>query len=399
MIIIKKYIFLILVLSISMISNAQNVYLTSKINYDKGLYESAISDLDKYISAEPKNENAYFIRGKAKFNLQKYQAAINDFSKITRNNFAESVLYIARANAALNNKKEAISYLKKYLKLKRKLPEEKIIAYPELGYIADSQEWEQLWAEKWYSKKENLLQNAENELNARNYQSAESLLNEYVVKYKANSHAFYLKAKLSVFRENDKEAIAYLDKAIELEENIDYIITKAQAEYRLKRYKKSLKTFNNAFAIDSLNLEIFYGRSAVYSALNEHNTALADINKYLYYYPDKAKGLEQYAKISQADGDFLTAINMYGKLIKQYPGESKYLKERADAYMATHTYRYAIKDYSMALDLYPRDAEIYFQKGNAHFKLNEVQKACSEWKKAQRYGSMDSQKLIYKYCR
>jgi len=244
--IINKYKFLIVLLSFSInISAQKNTYLTGKINFDKGLYEIAISDLNKYISSEQNNAVAYLIRGKSKLNIQKYSDAINDFAKINPKQFPEVNLYLARAYATLHNEAEAIFYLKTYLKLNNKLAEEKVIAYPEFGYIADSPAWEELWTVKWYSKKEKILQSAEENMDLKDYQSAESFLNKYIVTYKGNSHAFYLKAQLSVLRANDREAIAYLDKAIELKNDEKYIINKAQAEYRLKKYKKSLKYFGD----------------------------------------------------------------------------------------------------------------------------------------------------------
>ena len=400
MVLIKKIRLVVILLSLLINITAQkNAFIVGKIKYDQGLYNLAIVDMDKCLNGQKPVDEAIILRGKAKLNLQEYSAAIKDFSKINLKKNPKLNLLLARAFAGIYNKKETTFYLENYLKLKMKLPEEEIIAYPEFGNIADSREWEELWAEKWYSKKETLLQNAEDELTSGNYQSAESYLNEYIIKYKENPHVFFLKAQLSILRNNDKEAVDYLDKAIELENNVKYMIIKGQAEFRLKRYKKSLKIFNEAFLNDSLDLQILYGRSIVYSALKKDEFAKADIEKYLYYYPEQVEGLVRLAKINQASGDFLVAIQIYGKLIEKYPGNIEYYKERANSYMETNTYKYAIKDYSMALDLYPRDAEIYFQKANAHFQLKEVQKACSDWKRAQKYGSLESQKLIYKHCR
>ena len=400
MIIIKKISLLLIMLGVLLNTNAQkNDYLLGEIDYNNGLYNSAISCFDKYIGDGKNYDKAFILRGKAKINIRGYGAGIEDIARVDIKQFPEMNLCLARAYAGLNQEESAIGYLKKYLKLKYKLPEEKIIDFPEFANIADSKKWELLWEQKWYTKKERLLHDAEYELNMKSYRAAESLLNKYVLTYKANPRVFYLKAGLAARNDNYKDAVSYLDKAIEVDSNVDYLVKKAQAEFHLKKYKKALKTCNDAYINDSLNLEIPYVRSIIYSLLNEHDLATADIRKYLYYYPDNVGGLERYAKISTQAGDFLSAIRIYGKLIKQDQSKPEYFKERANCYMATHTYRYAIKDYSMALDLYPQDAEVCFRKGNAHFKLEEIQKACSEWKHAYKYGSMESAKLIYKYCR
>ncbi len=396
----RKYTLIIFVLAFAITINAQkNEYLAGKIDYDKGLHNSAIEHLDKYISTRHNIDEAYFIRAKAKLKLFLYKGALEDLLEVNIKKFPEINLDLARIHAATNNKVKAIIHLKHYLKLKTKLPEEQVIAFPEFGNIADSQEWEIVWETKWYSRKENLLQEAEFELKLENHQAAETLLNEYVVRYKANSYVFFLKAKLSMIRANYRDAISYLDKALELEKKTHYLISRAQAEFKLKKYKKSIKTFDEALQKDSLNLEIRFGRSLVYSALKKHELAEADIKKYLNYYPAKVEGIERLAEIQNVSGDFLAAIQTYGKLINNYPVKAKYYKARANAYMSTRTYKYAIIDYSMSLDLYPRDAEVYLQKGNAHYKLKETKKACKSWKQAQNNGSMQSQKLIYKHCR
>lgn len=397
---IKKHIFLISILGISFFANAQNNYLLGKINCEKGLYAQAVNDLDKYITGQANNEDAYFYRAKAKLGLLQYDEAIQDLLKLNTKKHERANLMLARAYAGINDENMAGRYLKNYLKSKNKLPEEKIIDFPEFGNIADTDVWEDIWAVNWYSKKDYLLQAAANQLKSKNYVDAESLLNEYVLKYKENARAFYLKAQLSIIRKNDKEALAYIDKANELEpNNKKYLFTKALVEYSLKKFKKSLKTYDIIFRMDSLNPHLFYNRSLAYAAMKEYDLAKLDIDKYLLYYPEKEIGQERLAKIYEASGDYMGAIRIYGKLIEQDPGKTTYYKERANAYMATHTYQYAIRDYSMALDLYPRDAEIYFQKGNAHYQLREMQKACSAWKRAQKYGSQETSRLIYKHCR
>ena len=400
MISLKKNIFLLsLLVFITNVSAQKNNFVLGKIQYEKENYQIAIDYLNKYINVEKNNSEAYYIRAKSKFRIKKYNESISDFLNLKAKIYLDANLYLARAYAVKNNEKEAVLYLKKYLNQKSKLPEEQILAYSEFGYIDYCNEWSNLWNENLYSKKEILLLKAKQELEIANYQLAETYLNNYVLKYKANPEVFYLKAKLSVLRANNKDAILYINKAIDLKTDVNYVIIKAEAEYGLKKYKKSLKSFNKAYSIDSLNLQILYGRALVYSALNMNDKAESEIKKYLSYLPNDAKGLEGYAKIMLESEDYLSSINTYGKLIEKYPAEAKYLKERANAYMVTHTYKYAIKDYSMSLDLYPKDAEIYFQRANAYFKLDQVKRACSDWKRAQKYGSLKADKLIYRYCR
>ena len=130
MIVLKKYSLIVILFSFSITIIAQNNnYLNGKINYDKGLYNSAIASLDKFIMEQHNKDEAFVIRGKAKLNLNQYNSAIDDFLKVNKKKFPEINLLLSRAYAAVNNEKEAIRFLKNYLKLKDKLPEEQLIAF------------------------------------------------------------------------------------------------------------------------------------------------------------------------------------------------------------------------------------------------------------------------------
>jgi tetratricopeptide (TPR) repeat protein len=209
-----------------------------------------------------------------------------------------------------------------------------------------------------------------------------------------------MKAQISASHDNYKDAFNYIDKAVSLSHNNEkYLKARAGIEYYLKKYNKALTDYNFVLQKDSLDLQVYFQRAQVYSALGLHDKALNDIEKYLLYYPEDETALLRYAKILTAGKDYLTAIRTYGKLIEKYPDKSEYLKLRADTYMKTHTYNYAIKDYSMALDLYPRDADIYYQKGMAHFHLKQMHEACAAWKRAQKYGNNKCDRLLYRYCK
>ncbi|MCF6242324.1 MAG: tetratricopeptide repeat protein [Bacteroidales bacterium] len=378
----------------------KNEYLLAKIHYQNKNYELASTEIQKYLSALVKNDDALFLSAKINIALKQYKSAIENLSSLNSKKYPELNLLLARAYAGISDKTNSISYLNKYLKLRNKIAADKIIAYPEFGYIADSQEWQDLWAEKHYSKKEKSFIEAQEQFNNGNYQVAENELNSYIVKYDAQAEVLYMKAKIATSQNNYKDALNYIDKAVKLSNNsAKYLKTRAEIEYRLKKYNKALTDYNFALQKDSLDLSVYFQRAQVYSALGAYEKAHVDIEKYLLYYPDNEQALKRYAEIAYAGKDYLSAIRTYGKLIERYPGNTAYFKLRADAYMQTHTYNYAIKDYSMALDIYPRDAEIYYQKGMAHFRLQQTNEACSAWKRAKKYGSNKADRLIYKYCK
>ncbi len=392
---------IVLLITVSFVGFAQkNHYLLAQIQYQNKKYDLAATEIQKYLTENTKDNNALILSAKINIELKNYSRAVNNLLVLSPKKYSELYLLLALAYAGNTDKANAINYLNKYLKQRNKIAEDRIIAYSEFGNIADSQEWQSLWEKSNYSKKEIMLLDAKSAFNAGNYEQAENLLNNYIIKYDAQPEVLYMKAQISASHENYKDAFNYINKAVALsDDNEQYLKTRAGIEYYLKKYNKALTDYNFALQKDSLDLSVYFQRAQVYSAMNMHEKALQDIEKYLLYYPDNEQVLKQYAQIAYAGKDYLTAIKTYGKLIEKYPGNTEYFKLRADAYMATHTYNYALKDYSMALDLYPRDAEIYYQKGMAHFHLKQTNEACAAWKRAQKYGSNKADRLIYRYCR
>lgn len=61
--------------------NYYNLLEKGDINYLLGHYEEAISDFDKAIEIEPRQQRAYSNRGTAKFALNRYEEAISDYDK------------------------------------------------------------------------------------------------------------------------------------------------------------------------------------------------------------------------------------------------------------------------------------------------------------------------------
>ena len=63
-----------------------------------------------------------------------------------------------------------------------------------------------------------------------------------------------------------------------------------------------------------------------------------------------------------------------------------------------HKYSKAIKDLNKAIDLKPDYAEAYFNRGVTYRILDDVEKACRDWRKAKELGFEGADFLLKKYC-
>jgi tetratricopeptide (TPR) repeat protein len=395
----RLIIILLLVFPLNLFSQG-NLYLKAKIVADNNNFTEAIQYVKSYLIDFPDDKRATFLNAKLSIETKNYDEAINELKKLKETYHEDIPILIARANAGLGMKELAFVQLEKYLQSTDKYPEPVIIAYPEFQNLKQSLEWKKLWEKERYSKKEVLLNNAVYAIKSGKYEEANERLDELLSRYSRSDKGYYLKAKLLYQNKEYSKALSTVENAIELDPKVvDYQCLEANCLAKLGRSKKAVAKFNEILRDDSLSLPAYLGRAEAYLRSNDFENALKDIEYYRAYYPSDNQAQLLYAEISSKDGDFLSAISTYGKLIKSDPSEPDYFIGRANSYMATKTYKYAIKDYSMALDLDPKNIDVYKKKAQAHKLAGEMKKACAAWTHAAKFGDVESQDNLKKYCR
>jgi tetratricopeptide (TPR) repeat protein len=100
----------------------------------------------------------------------------------------------------------------------------------------------------------------------------------------------------------------------------------------------------------------------------------------------------EYKDFTGAVSDFTLAI----KFKKNFP-EAYFLRGLVYG-KEMHKYGKAIKDFTKAIKLKPDYAEAYFNRGVTHRILDDIKRACSDWKKAEKMGFTSAADLIQRYC-
>src|SRR5690606_71582 len=62
-------------------------------------------------------------------------------------------------------------------------------------------------------------------------------------------------------------------------------------------------------------------------------------------------------------------------------------------------YNKAIEYFSVAIENYSRNVDAYFNRGISYYKMNNIEKACYDWKKAKSMGDKEAENIIEKYCK
>lgn len=133
-------------------------------------------------------------------------------------------------------------------------------------------------------------------------------------------------------RDSLLKALSNYNKAIELKEDVEYIVNRGATYAKLGNFQKSLENLNHAETIDPNFANIYLNRSVIYNRSQNHAKALEDVTKYLNlkpYYPDMwyEKGRLHYIL-----GQYQEAVNACTRAIQNNSKKGLYYFERAKAY-------------------------------------------------------------------
>jgi len=376
-----------------------NSYLFAQACFKKNEYKLAVEYLDKQLAEYPNHQESKILRAKANLSLYEYSKALKDLEGLKSSKNNDILLLESRAYAGLGNESQSIEKLKQYKNTGNKSDLETIKGYPEFSKYNTLAEWADFWKTWTYTDKEKALINIDYAIKSERYAEAADRLDEFLLKYKTNGRAYYLRGTLNVQNKQYKDAVENFGHALEIEkDNLDYKTAFATAQYYAGQNKKALENFNSILEKDSLMIDAYKGRAEANLGAGNSDKALDDMAIYRKYYPEDKSAQFLEARILTKSGNYLEAISSLGKLIKSDPGSPEYFVGRADAYVATKTYAYAIKDYSMALDLDPKNIETFKKRARANELKGDFGNACIDWGHAARLGDIESLNNSKKYC-
>lgn len=118
-------------------------------------------------------------------------------------------------------------------------------------------------------------------------------------------------------------------------------------------------------------------------------------------YPQNAEDYFKNGYEKRIRQKFQEAIKDFNKAIELNPNYERAYFYRGDAKANLQDYHGAIEDYNKAIKFTPRRIPVvyHYYRGISYFKLNEKDKACSDWVIAGEFGEQEAFKLITKYCK
>jgi tetratricopeptide (TPR) repeat protein len=185
---------------------------------------------------------------------------------------------------------------------------------------------------------------------------------------------------------NPREALKYLNKAIELDPKYASAYHLRGIAYAvLEEYRRAIKDYNKAIELnpelDDALSEIYSNRGHAYSYLKDNRRAIKDCNKAIELDPKNAFAYLNRGFAYYSLKEYRRAISDYNKAIELDQNKADLYVRRGVAYLRLKEYRRAISDYNKAIELDQKKAGLYFGRGTAYRMLEEYRKAISDYSK------------------
>ena len=399
----KKYILIISLFS-GLVANSQtpvnNLYQKALSEYSQKNYTKVISVLSEANLPELNNDKFLILKGDCYFETADFEQALSDYLTAFKMKNKTAALKIAECYAQLNEPYKAAEYLKVYLKTPNKLLQSEIKLLPAFSKIENTKAWINLWKENYYNSYEKKLDEAKYQISKGDYATAFDILDKLIIKNQKRHKAYDMRGDLLMLTKDYKNAAISYFRASEIKKhNVTYKTKAADAFYRIKKYKKAEKLYNEIVRGKYYNPEILLNKTKNEIELKKYPEAKQSINLFLSYFPENAEAFYLSGKIHSADGENIAALEDFNRSIAKDDSKPQYFISCGDTYLKTSTYSEAVKSYAMALDLNPALSEVWYKKGLAEIKLYKYAEGCEDLKKAKSLNYNKADDLLFKHCK
>ncbi len=343
------------------IQDSRENFKFAKFSYDKGDYEEAVKFLDQAIQDDSLYLNAYFLRAKTYYDLNRFYNTIADINRI--------------------------------LKIE---PNDN----PSLGNF--------------------LLVRGKAFLGLEDFENAEADLKKSIELTNGDPETYFQLARLRFLTLNYVESLAELEKAIRKQaKNADYLAFRAQIKMAYYKpqpntevYRNILADISMAIALDPNNYKNYKLRSEFHAAMGQSEKALEDYDTIIRLAPKNDDAYTNRGLIKMNNYQYEGAALDFTRSILLNPEVEENFRYRGLCYNNLNNYREAYKDFSRSIELltsYLEEAaekekakntlaESYILRGHCLNLMGNNAQACRDFLMAHNLGVRKGLNYYRKYC-
>lgn len=374
----------------------RELYAFYQIN--QGNYGRALDSIDLLLNQYQSND-LVLAKANILYKLKSYEQALllaNEINKSSHGFATQLQLKIYLDRDDYKSAKEALIH---NIKSNYKMSLFDLLNHPDYNKLTGSSLMDSVLKTNLYSATEKQLYQAEKLYRSKRFSQAEFILDQMIKRNDQLAEAYYLKSLIESQKDFYTNALKLINTAIILQpSNTEFYVQRTDLLIKLKQYKQAQYDIDKLLKIKPADLNV-YGLKAKVSLMNKEYEEVVLLTDQLFDLELKNQDL-LYAnsKANYELGNQMQALKSVNELLTKESSKEAF-ELRGDIYMKTKTFEFAAQDYSMFLDMEPYNGNIYNKKGLARYNMGDREGACSDWKKAKRYGSYDAVKNLEKFCK
>lgn len=219
------------------------------------------------------------------------------------------------------------------------------------------------------------------EFNKLSFDEKLALLDANIKNNPSDAELYYERAKLYYSKENTKDALFDIQKAIKLDKKEPkYYITAADIYFARGESTLAFDALNQAVKYDKNNIEAYAKIAELSFLLRDYNRARENIDKVLELDKINAEAYFQRGMIYKEIGDTLNAIKDYRKAIEYKTDYEQVFEELANIFAAKND-PIAIEYYQSTININPKNVDAMYNLAQFYQDHNAIQKALDLYQK------------------
>jgi tetratricopeptide (TPR) repeat protein len=240
------------------------------------------------------------------------------------------------------------------------------------------------WRNECFAQDNRLVKRAQQYVDIGHYPEA---IKDYSKAIRINPHnadAYLGRGTAKIYLKEYKEAIVDFDSSISLKKNFATAYNnRAVCKSALNNFKGAIQDYDKAIELNPADPVYYLNRGICYDeSLGNYIRAIEDYEKALLLDSLNAEAYNNKGNCFLKLGDYDKAMFFLSKAISLKSNFGLAYNNRGFCRYILGEYELALEDLENAAIYYPSYIYIYNNKANCYFKLNQLDDACFNWRKA-----------------
>lgn len=220
-----------------------------------------------------------------------------------------------------------------------------------------------------------------NHQQAKVWNNGETLWTQAINSFPDHGRNYLNRAEFLDKAERMPEALADMNKAIQLKGNDpSYLLIRGRMLFDVRKDQEAMKDFQTALTSDPDDEEkaqIYVNMGSVYGRAQNLSESLKAYNQALAIDPDNKKGLVNRGMVHSLQGNLDASLQDYGRYLNLYPEDNdmRALNGMATVYFNKGKYAEALPYFTKAIQTGKADAQTYMSRSQCYFLLGDKSKA------------------------